>query len=294
MANLRQIRRRLRFIQNTKAIMRAMQLVSASKLKRTQARLLQIRVVSGYLSELVERVAAESANRRIGERIIHPLCERRPSASASALVIITSDTGLCGAYNTNLISLAEAQLKADSRTPVQLVLIGRQGARYFTKRGYRVMASYPDLAGRPNPSKARQIAMSLVETFLNKRVDNVRVVYTRFVSATVYRPTVEQWLPIEPANRRTGEPANESEYIFEPSPRRVFDELLPRTVLAKFQLMMLEAFTSEHSARMIAMKNATDNATELLDALTLQRNKIRQAAITKELSEIVGTAEALK
>ena len=228
----------------------------------------------------------------MGERIIHPLCERRPSASASVLVIITSDAGLCGAYNTNLISLAEAQLKADSRTPVQLVLIGRQGARYFTKRGYRVMASYLDLAGRPTPSTVRQIATSLMEAFLDKRVGNVRVVYTRFVSATVYRPTVEQWLPIQTSDIR--HQTSEMEYIFEPTPERVFEELLPRLAIAKFQQMVLEAFTSEHSARMIAMKNATDNATELLDALTLQRNKVRQASITKELSEIVGTAEALR
>ena len=132
-----------------------------------------------------------------------------------------------------------------------------------------------------------------MQEFLSGGAGTVSVLYSRFASATTYRPTVETWLPItlSPPSTVHRPPL---EYIFEPSPQRVFDDLLPRWALAKFQLAMLEAFTSEHSARMIAMKNATDNAQELLDTLTTQRNKIRQAAITKELSEIVGTAEALK
>jgi len=308
MASLRQIRRRIRFIQNTKAIMRAMQLVSASKLKRTQDRLMQARAVAGYLSELVERLSFHPAMAR------HPLCERRPVATATALVVISSDTGLCGAYNTNVINLAEAYLRKDGSVPVQLapplhgraglVLIGKKGFRYFTKRGYSVIASSLDLAGRPDLSIIRQIATSLMDAFLAERVDAVEVAYTRFVSSVAYRPVIEPWLPVQlPVTSATNRGGSAKffggsyqlpDYIFEPTPERVFEELLPRVAIAKFAQMVLEAFTSEHSARMIAMKNATDNAEELLDELTLLRNKVRQATITKEISEIVGTAEALK
>jgi len=308
MASLRQIRRRIRFIQNTQQIMRAMQFVSASKLKRTQGRLEQARTVAGYLSELAERLSFHPAMAR------HPLCERRPSVTATALVVVTSDTGLCGAYNTNAINLAEAYLRKDGDVPVQLappfhgmaglVLIGKKGYRYFTKRGYRVMASHVNLAGRPNPPVIRQIATTALEAFLAKRVDAIEVAYTRFVSSIRYQPVIEPWLPIQsPVTSATNRGGSAKffggsyqlpDYIFEPTPERVFEDLLPRFAIAKFQQMVLEAFTSEHSARMIAMKNATDNAEELLDELTLLRNKVRQATITKEISEIVGTAEALK
>jgi len=298
MASLRQIRRRIRFIQNTKAIMRAMQLVSASKLKRTQDRLMQARLVAGYLIELLERLSSHEAMLR------HPLCEQRSPTTALALVVITSDTGLCGAYNAHLINLVEAHLKQDGKVPVQLVLIGKKGFRYFTKRGYSVIASSLDLAGRPDLSIIRQIATSLMDAFLAERVDAVEVAYTRFVSSVAYRPVIEPWLPVQlPVTSATNRGGSAKffggsyqlpDYIFEPTPERVFEELLPRVAIAKFAQMVLEAFTSEHSARMIAMKNATDNAEELLDELTLLRNKVRQATITKEISEIVGTAEALK
>lgn len=286
MASLRQIRRRIRFIQNTKQIMRAMELVSGSKFKRTQGRLEQARLVAGYLAELVDRLSPHHA------MAAHPLCEQRPPTTALALVVITSDTGLCGAYNTNLINLAEAHLRQDGKVPTHLVLIGKKGFRYFTRLRLPAMASYLDLAGRPNLLAIRQIAGSLLEAFLTNRVDAIQVAYTRFVSSAVLRPTIE---PLLPLSLSTLNPQlSTHDYIFEPTPERVFEDLLPRFAVAKFQLMVLEAFTSEHSARMIAMKNATDNAEELLDELTLLRNKVRQATITKEIAEIVGTAEALK
>ena len=290
MASLRQIRGRLRSIQNTKQIMRAMQLVSGSKLKRTQAKLLQARSTLGFLDGLLERVLASTPD------LDHPLCAKREDGR-SALVLFTSDAGLCGSYNTNLIQMAAAHLRRDSARATAVIYIGRKGHRYFTKRGYAAAGAYLDLAGRPDLAKADAIGRSLIDQFLSGRVASVQLLYSQFVSPMVYRPTILQWLPITLAvNPLTRQPANAPtvEYIFEPSPQRVFDDLLPRWALAKFQLVMLEAFTSEHSARMIAMKNATDNAEEILRSLTRQRNKIRQASITKEISEIVGTAEALK
>ena len=303
MASLRQIRGRIKSTQNSKQIMRAMQLVSGSKLKRAHDRLLQAREVLGFLDEMLQRVLVSVAARESRVRgrqksaglLRHPLCERRNSG-ASALVIFTSDAGLCGSYNTNLMQLADAHLRQDRAASMQVIYIGKKGYRYFTKRGYAAAEAYLDLAGRPNPAKTEAIGRALMERFLSGSVSSVKLLYSTFKSASAYRPTTLDWLPIqlEPANPRAREPANAVEYIFEPSAKEVFEDLLPRWALAKFQLVMLEAFTSEHSARMIAMKNATDNAQELVDSLTSQRNKIRQAAITKELSEIVGTVEALK
>ncbi|MBI3321699.1 MAG: ATP synthase F1 subunit gamma [Candidatus Omnitrophica bacterium] len=287
MASLRQIRGRLRSIHSTKQIMRAMQLVSGSKLKRAQGKLVQARTVVKFLDELLHRVLAASPD------LDHPLCKRHEEAP-SAVVLFTSDAGLCGSYNTNLIQLAESHVQRDSPHRTRLIAIGKKGHRYFTKRGYPSSAAYLDLAGRPDAKAAETIGRAVMESFLSRRVGAVHVLYSQFFSSTVYRPTLRQWLPVEiprsPDPQITG---SDEEYIFEPSAQRVFDDLIPRWALATFQLIMLEAFTSEHSARMIAMKSATDNAEELLRALTRQRNRMRQASITKELSEIVGTAEAL-
>ena len=302
MASLRQIRRRLRSIQSTKQIMRAMQLVSGSKLKRAQTKLQQAHGIVEFLDRLRERVLASLPSST------HPLCAVR-EGQPSVLVVLTSDAGLCGSYNTNLIQLAESYLRRDSFKNTQLISIGKKGHRTLTKRGYRVVEAYLDLAGRPNVAKADAIGRALMQRFLSGQVGSVQLLYSQCVSTSVSRPTVVTWLPIQLQGGRgqeTGGTGTSSlaprpsplapvlDYIFEPSPERVLEDLLPRWALAKFQVILLEAFASEHSARMIAMKNATDNAEELLDGLTRQRNKVRQATITKELLEIVGTAEALK
>ena len=286
MASLRQIRRRIRSIQGTKQIMRAMQLVSGSKFKRAQSRLLQGRQVLTFLDELLQRVLATQSG------LQHPLRARHEQAP-SALLVMTSDTGLAGSYNANLIQLAESELRRDSSRPIQVGFIGKRGYRYFTKRGYAARQAWIDLAGRPDIARIDEIGKTLMDQFLAGELSGVRLLYARFVSAAVSRPSVKQWLPIQlssPVPIRN----SQSEYICEPSAQRVFDDLLVRWAIATFRVTMLEALTSEHGARMIAMKNATDNAEELLTNLTRQRNKIRQASITKEISEITGTAEALK
>jgi F-type H+-transporting ATPase subunit gamma len=210
----------------------------------------------------------------------------------SALVLVTSDAGLAGSYNTNLIQLAESELRRETLRRTEMVYIGKRGARYFTKRGYLAREAHLDLAGRPDLKKIDAIGAGLLEQFLAGRIGSVKLLYARFLSASTSRPTIKPWLPIQLTARASTSPA--MDYIFEPTAQRIFEDLLPRWALATFRLTILEAFTSEHGARMIAMKNATDNAQELLDSLTMQRNKIRQAMITKELSEIVGTVEALK
>ena len=304
MASLRVLRRRIRSTQNTKQIMRAMQMVSGSKLKRAQQRLLQARETMGFLDGLLARVLSATPS------LTHPLCAAS-SASSDALALFTSDAGLCGAYNTNLIHLAESHLRRDRAQSPQMIYVGKKGARHFTTRGYPALEAFLDLAGRPNLETIDAIGRALMARFLSGDVSAVTLLYARFVSAMTSRPVAEPWLPIQLRGDRgqgTGDTSRDVvshvprptshaaalEYIFEPSVQRVFDDLLPRWALAKFQLVTLEAFTSEHSARMLAMKNATDNAGQLIDEMTLQRNKIRQATITKELSEIVGTVEALK
>jgi len=281
-----------------------MQLVSASKLKRAQGRLFQARGVLEFLDGLIARVLGASE----APGWDHPLCARH-EARPTALVLFTSDTGLCGSHNTHLIHLAEAHLRRDTARATRVIFIGKKGHRYFTKRGVQPAGAYLDLAGRPDLAKAEAIGRALIQRFLAGEFGAIDVLCSKFVSAMTYRPTLTRWLPIAPA--QLGGPATArsasrprvrrgrngvlcGDYLFEPSPERVFEELLPRWTLAKFQLLFLEAFTSEHSARMIAMKNATDNAEKLVTEMTMQRNKIRQASITKEISEIVGTAEALK
>lgn len=269
--------------------MRAMQLVAGSKLKRTQNKMVQGRAVLGFLDGLLQRVLASTNG------LEHPLCAAK-GEGAAALVLLTSDTGLCGSYNTNLITQAENYLRRDTASRPQMIYIGKKGHRYFTKRGYGEADAYLNLAGRPNAEKAQEIAKKLIERFLKGELASVDILFSTFKSATVYRPMIWRWLPIqlESTTAKEGDAKSEVEYIFEPSAKEVFEDLLPRWAIAKFQLAMLEAFTSEHSARMIAMKNATDNAQTILKELTLMRNRIRQAGITKEISEIVGTAEALK
>ena len=254
---------------------------------------MQARSTLEFLDGLLQRVRVSTSG------LVHPLSAAKDAEAPPALVLLTSDAGLCGSYNTNLIQLAESTLRQDGRKPYQMIYIGKKGHRYFMKRGFAATGSYLDLAGRPNLAKAETIGRALIERFLSGKASAVYLLYSEFKSSMSYRPTLKRWLPIQleqpaesPRHQVTRPPV--SEYIFEPSAQRVFEDLLPRWAIATFQRAMLEAFTSEHSARMIAMKNATDNAEELLKSLTRQRNKIRQASITKELSEIVGTAEALK
>jgi len=298
MASLLEIRRRIRSIQSTRQIMRAMQLVSGSKFKRAQSRLGQGRHMLEFLDGLLQRVLAAAP-----AAIDHPLAAQRDNVP-DALVVITSDAGLAGPYNNNLITLAEAELRKDTAKRTQVSFIGKRGARYFAKRGVQAKDAYLDLAGRPDLAKITPIGQALMQRFLAGEIGSVKLLYAKFISPAVSKPIIKPWLPIALSDRPKAESTPRwkkgeyitypPEYIFEPSAEAVLTDLLPRWTMATFQLAVLEAFTSEHGARMIAMKNATDNAQELLTTFTMQRNRIRQAAITKELSEIVGTVEALK
>ncbi len=282
--NLRELRLKIRSIENLKKITRAMQMVSASKLKKTQARLMQIRPYADKISDLLSGLAAN-----VGE-LRHPLFDRRPEVKAVAVVVMTADKGLCGTFNTNLIEHANRFIRETAR-PAKILAIGRKAADYFTKRGGDVLGRYLGLPTDVPFTTLQEITRILLAEHAAGRVDEVHIEFTTYVNAMTFRPTRVQFVPVE-TRKVEGKPLGD--YIFEPAPKEILAKLIPRYLETSLHRMLLESMSSEHSARMNAMRNATDNATELIDSLTLVRNKVRQANITRELLDIVGGAEAIK
>jgi F-type H+-transporting ATPase subunit gamma len=209
----------------------------------------------------------------------------------TALVLITADRGFAGAYNTAVLRVAEQRLKAAAPGSVQCVVVGRKGRDYLRRRGYPVLATHTDLPGEASLELARQITNDLTERYIRGEVDRVEILYTHFVNAIVRKVLTETFLPI--GNDVTDRAASAGATIFEPNAESIFAELLPRYATAKLYASLADSLASEHSARMVAMGSARKNAGELVDALTLTRNRLRQAAITREISELVGGAEAL-
>lgn len=280
--SLRQIRKRIRSVENTKKIMRAMEMVSAAKLNRAQALLAASRPYFFKLDSVLKNLLTST------KEACHPLIEERALKEKAALCLITSDSGLCSTYNDNIIRLAEDFINQYGMEDIKLVAVGRKGFNFFKKMGVEISHAYVGLHGRYSSEIADKVGKALTDLFLSKEADEVYVAYTHFASALRYKPTLEKFLNVERNKDR------QIEYILEPNIDRVLEELIPRYVAAKMRLILLESFTSEHSARMVAMKAADDNAEELIDNLTLIRNKARQAAITKEVLEVASTAEALK
>jgi F-type H+-transporting ATPase subunit gamma len=282
MASLRDIRRRIRSVQNTQQITKAMEMVSAAKLRRAQGRLEAARPYGTKLKETLENLAAVAAD------VHHPLFEKRP-VRRRALVVITSDKGLAGSYNANVIRRAEAYLKSDEGEKTSLITIGRRGGDYFRRRQWPVLGHYQEIGDQVDITRSQALSREIIETFAGGEVDEILTLGTRFISAMSRALKLEPFLPIEP-------PAGKKEpvdYIFEPGAAAIFASLVPRYVANRMIMLLLEASASEHGARMIAMGSASRNASDMIDDLTLIRNRVRQAAITKEIAEIVGGAEAL-
>ncbi len=302
MQNLRTLRQRIRSVQNTQKITRAMQMVAGAKLRRAQGELVCFRPFVERLALMTQRFLAAhpmlehpllGVRHRNPERVpgLRPGTLRAVSDTVSApvgLIVVTSDAGLCGTYNERVLGLAgNFGLEHPSTT---VVSIGRKGTRVLVRRGIPVLKEIVDWGGRYDPSRGTALLQWLKDLFLQGTVSAWWVAYTRFVSAMRFTPTVERFLPLELLAAK-GLPER---VIIEPNLPQVTEELLNRFVEGQWARILLEAFTSEHSARMIAMKNATDNAAEMIDSLTLVRNRVRQAAITKELIEVVSGAEALR
>lgn len=299
MQNLRAIRQRIRSVQNTQKITRAMQMVAGAKLRRLHEELSNFRLFADRLDGMLDRLLEAYPN------LTHPFLEEvetegsfpsfleesKPKAPVG-LVLITSDTGLCGTYNERVGEEAQHFLKENPSAPV--VAIGRKGAKLLARLGHRPAKEILDWGGRYHPDRVKALWDWMVACFQKQMVSGWAVAYTEFFSAMRWKPHVVRLFPLPKPSVADRNPLAIDEPIVEPNLHQLTDILLIRTIQARFTRMILEAFTAEHSARMVAMKNATDNAGELVEQLILIRNKVRQAAITKELIEVVSGAEALK
>lgn len=286
MANIRDLRRRIKSIKSTQQITKAMKAVSAAKMRRAQDSVTMARPYAKRLIAVLGRVASVTSGVR------HPLLTVR-EPKKTAYVIITADRGLCGGFNSNVIRKAFMEVR--NIPDVSLICVGRKGRDYFRKRGYNITQQYVGLGENVNAGHAREIARYIISKYSEGEFDAVYVVYSEFVNVLVQRPTVVKLLPAEPPKGDEGEKGTgRVDYIFEPSAEEVLASLLPKYVTNTVFQGLLESKAGEHSARMTAMDNATKNASEMISKLTLTMNRARQAAITKEISEIVGGAAALE
>jgi F-type H+-transporting ATPase subunit gamma len=289
-AKLRIVRRRIRSVQSTKKITRAMELIASSRIVKAQARVEASRPYAEQLTKAMEDVASRSTS------IDHPLLEHRESATKIGVLVITSDRGLAGAYNANVLKIAE-QLLQEIRGRVMepvLYVIGKKGVGYFRFRGVPMQASWQGFSEVPPYEEAERVGRALIKDFADGEIDELHAAYTDFRSAFTLRATTKRFLPIAP-EEVTGKGLGvvHPEYLFEPEPEEILDHLLPQYVVTKVYAGLLESAASENAARRRAMKAATDNAEDLVKILTRQANRARQDEITTEIMEIVGGAESM-
>jgi F-type H+-transporting ATPase subunit gamma len=277
------IRRRIRSVKNTQQTTKAMKMVSAAKLRRAQDAIFAARPYARKMMEVLSSMAARAEHRA------HPLLEER-EGDRILLVLVTADKGLCGGFNANIIRAAVRFLEDKRTDAVELELLGKKGRDFFRRRQYRVRAEQVGLFQALRFPAAQAIARELTEAFVKREVDQVYLVYNEFKSVIQQRVVVERLLPIERPAAKAEEPAQD--YIYEPGPEKIYAELLPKHVEVQVWRALLESAAAEHGARMAAMDAATRNAGEMIDRLTLYMNKVRQAAITKEIIEVVSGAGA--
>jgi F-type H+-transporting ATPase subunit gamma len=286
MASLKVIRKRVSSVRNTQQITKAMKMVSAAKLRRAQEAAVSARPYAEKMTDLLKNLAGRVASNA------HPLLTVREEKRIQ-LVLLTSDRGLCGGYNASLIRAAEAfRRERGLEREVQLTLIGRKGADYFRRRRVEIADRYVNILATPPEALAAEIAEKLIQRFVSGETDAVYIIYSSFRSALSQVPTLEKLLPVTVTESAPVEQL--TEYLYEPGIEELLASLLPKITEVAIQRALLEATASEHGARMTAMDSATSNASKMMGSLTLQMNRARQASITRELMEIVGTAEALK
>jgi len=292
MPSLIDLRRRIRAVKNTEQITKAMKMVAASKLRRSQERIMNARPYAAQMQRVLGSVASRV------DPSIHPLLTvREPSAASKTLVIVvTGDKGLCGSFNTNVIK-AGAGYVVQSAQACTLGLVGRKGRDYFGRRGFEVMFEQIGIFQKLRYEDARSIAQTAIEAFTSGQVDRVTLIYNEFKSVMSQRVVVDQLLPIYRAEVDTGAAADtggaQIDYLYEPSPQEIFNQLLPRFVEVQVYRALLESNAAFFAAQMTAMDTATKNCGEMIAGLTLYMNKVRQAAITREIIEVVSGAEAL-
>jgi len=285
MPSLRDIKRRINSIRKTAQITRAMKMVSASKLRRAQERIIALRPYSRKMLEVVGSMALRASEST------HPLLQKG-DGDVIELVVVTADKGLCGGFNNNIIKQAIKVLAEGDKDNVNLTLVGKKGRDYFKRIKVSVRNVYVDIFSKLGYEHAVRISQEIIKTYTEEHIQKVLLIYNEFKSAISQVITMEQLLPIIPMEIKQGEVA--IDFLYEPSQEEIFKELLPRHIEIQIYHALLESLAAEHAARMTAMDSASKNAAEIIDNLTLKFNKARQAAITKELLEIVGGAEALK
>jgi len=287
MANLIDIRRRIRSVRNTQQITRAMKFVSAAKLKKAQARVFAARPYARKMLQLIQHLSARVPDRS------HPLLAER-DGNRTLLLIISSDKGLCGSFNTNVIKAAYAFRESSGDAEIALEVVGRKASDHFKKHDFNVLAYFIDRLSRADLALAEEIARPIMKMFAEGEFDRVYLLFNRFKSVVQQELTLEQLLPLSYPETKAGtSAAGEVDYIYEQPRQELYAALFPRHVITQVYHALIESVASEHGARMSAMDAATKNAAEMIDRLILYRNRVRQASITRELIEIVSGASAL-
>lgn len=296
MPTLRDIQNRIRAVKNTRQITSAMKMVAASKLRKAQGRMMDLRPYAEKMNSVISGLSAGA------DLEMNPLLAQRPTKAVEVLVI-TSDRGLCGAFNSNILKAAQTLVqdisKEDSDTvaggPVEINIstVGKKAVDYYKRRKIDLRHSWTGLSGGIEYTRIQELTNNIIERYTSEAVDKVYVVYNMFKNVVIQNVTVAKLLPVEPPEAPE-EGEAKADYIYEPSEQALFDALLPKNVEVQIFRAMLESQASEEAARMTAMENATKSATEMIDGLTLKYNKARQASITAELMDIVGGVEALK
>lgn len=291
MPTLRDIRKRLKAIQSTKKITAAMKMVAAAKMRKVQDRMLNFRPYASRMQAVLSNLA------RVSSREVHPLLYLRPRKTVEVLVL-TSDKGLCGAFNANILRAASHQIDSLKKEGVEVSVnvVGRKARDFFRRRAIPMRKQWLGLSGRVTYASAQEIARDLAENYISETFDEVIVIYNEFKSLLAQKVTTLKLLPLGTLEVE-GEKKEESmmaDYLYEPSRAALFEQLLPKYIEIQIYRALLESSAAEEASRMTAMENATKNCTELISKVTLLANKVRQAGITKDLMDIVGGVEALK
>ena len=289
MATLRDIQRRIRSVQSTQKITRAMKLVAAAKLRRAQERIISARPYATKMAELLGNLVSGQGS----EGVAHPLLEQREGPRRQ-IVIITADKGLAGAFNSNIIRRSLEFVRTSNTTELTLVVVGRKARDFYRRRQFTIKRDMIGFWDKLAYSHAQELADYFMAQYLEGEVDEVHLIYNEFRSVAVQRPVRVQLLPIPKAEATSAEPEAAVDYIYEPSPEAILGDLLPRHVRMQVYRALMESLAGEYGARMTAMEAATKAAKDMINILSIQYNKARQEKITKELLDIVGGAEALK
>jgi len=290
MATLRDILRKIGAVKKTQQITKAMNMVAAAKLRTTQGRMENFKPYAGKFAEVLGNLASGI------DPEIHPLLVKKEEVSRVELLHFTADRGLCGSFNVNTVNAAQKWIKGqqDDGRDYSLTLVGKKGRDFFRKQGANITESHIQIYGMVDISFINQMTRGFITRYLSDEIDEVHMIYTHFISMAKQEPTLVKLIPIEPPQREAETEEKAAEYLCEPSAEKLLIELLPKHINVQIYNAFLQNEVSEHAARMSAMDNATRNCSEIVENLTLVYNKARQAAITAELMDIVGGAEAIK